>query len=315
VAIKSLGLFSGSANRELAEAIAAGLGTRLGAARLSRFSDGEMFCQIEENVRGVHSYVIQPTCSPVNDNLIELLIMVDALRRASAGSITAVLPYYGYARQDRKMAPRTPITSRLVADLLQTAGVSRVLCVDLHAAQIQGFFSVPFDHLFALPVFLEDYLKVRFDQRAVFVSPDAGGVERARAYSKRLGASLAIIDKRRARANESEVMHLIGDVKDRECVILDDLIDTAGTLCTAARAVMDKGARRVVACATHGVFSGPAIQRIEESPLDEVVVTDSVPASKESKHSTKIRYLSIARLLAEAIRRIDANDSVSSLFV
>ena len=315
MAIKSLGLFSGSANRELAEAIAAGLGTRLGAARLSRFSDGEMFCQIEENVRGVHSYVIQPTCSPVNDNLIELLIMVDALRRASAGSITAVLPYYGYARQDRKMAPRTPITSRLVADLLQTAGVSRVLCVDLHAAQIQGFFSVPFDHLFALPVFLEDYLKVRFDQRAVFVSPDAGGVERARAYSKRLGASLAIIDKRRARANESEVMHLIGDVKDRECVILDDLIDTAGTLCNAARAVMDKGARRVVACATHGVFSGPAIQRIEESPLDEVVVTDSIPASKDGKRSTKIRYLSIARLLAEAIRRIDANDSVSSLFV
>jgi ribose-phosphate pyrophosphokinase len=315
VAIKSLGLFSGNANRELAEAIALGLGTRLGAARLSRFSDGEMFCQIEENVRGVHSYVIQPTCSPVNDNLIELLIMVDALRRASAGSITAVLPYYGYARQDRKMAPRTPITSRLVADLLQTAGVSRVLCVDLHAAQIQGFFSVPFDHLFALPVFLEDYLKVRFDQRAVFVSPDAGGVERARAYSKRLGASLAIIDKRRARPNESEVMHLIGDVKDRECIILDDLIDTAGTLCNAARAVMEKGAKRVVACATHGVFSGPAIQRIEESPLDEVVVTDSIPASKASRGSTKIRYLSIARLLAEAIRRIDANDSVSSLFV
>ena len=315
MAIKSLGLFSGNANRELAEAIATGLGTRLGAARLSRFSDGEMFCQIEENVRGVHSYVIQPTCSPVNDNLIELLIMVDALRRASAGSITAVLPYYGYARQDRKMAPRTPISSRLVADLLQTAGVSRVLCVDLHAAQIQGFFSVPFDHLFALPVFLEDYLKVRFDQRAVFVSPDAGGVERARAYSKRLGASLAIIDKRRARANESEVMHLIGDVKDRECIILDDLIDTAGTLCNAARAVMDKGARRVVACATHGVFSGPALQRIEESPLDEVVVTDSIPASKDGRHSTKIRYLSIARLLAEAIRRIDANDSVSSLFV
>lgn len=315
MAIKSLGLFSGNANRELAEAIAVGLGTRLGAARLSRFSDGEMFCQIEENVRGVHTYVIQPTCSPVNDNLIELLIMVDALRRASAGSITAVLPYYGYARQDRKMAPRTPITSRLIADLLQTAGVSRVLCVDLHAAQIQGFFTIPFDHLFALPVFLEDYLKTRFDQSAVFVSPDAGGVERARAYSKRLGASLAIIDKRRARANESEVMHLIGDVKDRECIILDDLIDTAGTLCNAARAVMDKGARRVVACATHGVFSGPAIQRIEESPLDEVVVTNSIPASKDSRRCTKIRYLSIARLLAEAIRRIDANDSVSSLFV
>jgi ribose-phosphate pyrophosphokinase len=315
VAIKSLGLFSGNANRELAEAIAHGLGTKLGAARLSRFSDGEFFCQIEENVRGVHSYVIQPTCSPVNDNLIELLIMVDALRRASAGSITAVLPYYGYARQDRKMAPRTPISSRLVADLLQTAGVSRVLCVDLHAAQIQGFFSVPFDHLFALPVFLEDYLKTSFDQRAVFVSPDAGGVERARAYSKRLGASLAIIDKRRARANESEVMHLIGDVKDRECIIVDDLIDTGGTLCNAARAVMEKGAKRVVACATHGVFSGNAIQRIEESPLDEVVVTNSIPASKDGKRSSKIRYLSIARLLAEAIRRIDANDSVSSLFV
>jgi len=315
VAIKSLGLFSGNANRELAEAIAHGLGTKLGAARLSRFSDGEMFCQIEENVRGVHSYVIQPTCSPVNDNLIELLIMVDALRRASAGSITAVLPYYGYARQDRKMAPRTPISSRMVADLLQTAGVSRVLCVDLHAAQIQGFFSVPFDHLFALPVFLEDYLKTSFDQHAVFVSPDAGGVERARAYSKRLGASLAIIDKRRSRANESEVMHLIGDVKDRECIIVDDLIDTGGTLCNAARAVMEKGAKRVVACATHGVFSGPAIQRIEESPLDEVVVTNSIPAAKDGKLSSKIRYLSIARLLAEAIRRIDANDSVSSLFV
>jgi ribose-phosphate pyrophosphokinase len=315
VAIKSLGLFSGNANRELAEEIAHGLGIKLGAARLSRFSDGEMFCQIEENVRGVHSYVIQPTCSPVNDNLIELLIMVDALRRASAGSITAVLPYYGYARQDRKMAPRTPISSLLVADLLQVAGVSRVLCVDLHAAQIQGFFTVPFDHLFALPVFLEDYLRKTFDQRAVFVSPDAGGVERARAYSKRLGASLAIIDKRRARANESEVMHLIGDVKDRECIIVDDLIDTGGTLCNAARAVMDKGAKRVVACATHGVFSGPALQRINESPLDEVVVTNSIPPPLDGKRSKKIKYLSIARLLAEAIRRIDANDSVSSLFV
>jgi ribose-phosphate pyrophosphokinase len=315
VAIKSLGLFSGNSNRELAEEIAHGLGTRLGAARLSRFSDGEMFCQIEENVRGVHTYVIQPTCSPVNEHLMELLIMVDALRRASAGSITAVLPYYGYARQDRKMAPRTPISSRLVADLMQTSGVSRVLCVDLHAAQIQGFFTVPVDHLFALPVFLEDYLRTTFDQRAVFVSPDAGGVERARAYSKRMGASLAIIDKRRARANESEVMHLIGDVKDRDCIIVDDLIDTGGTLCNAARAVMDKGARRVVACATHGVFSGPALQRIDESPLDEVVVTNSIPPSRDGKRSPKIKYLSIARLLAEAIRRIDANDSVSSLFV
>jgi ribose-phosphate pyrophosphokinase len=315
VAIKSLGLFGGNANRELAHEIARELGTRLGAARISRFSDGEMFVQVEENVRGVHTYVIQPTCSPVNENLMELLIMVDALKRASAGSITAVLPYYGYARQDRKVAPRTPITARLAADLLQTAGVNRILCVDLHAAQIQGFFNVPFDHLFALPVFLEDYLKQSFNESAVFVSPDAGGVERARAYSKRLGASLAIIDKRRERANESEVMHLIGDVKGRDCIIVDDLIDTGGTLCNAARAVMDKGARRVVACASHGVFSGPALQRIEESPLDEVVITNSIPRKPESLGSKKIKSLSIAKLLAEAIRRIDANDSVSSLFV
>ncbi len=314
MAIKSLGLFSGNSNRALAEEIAGGLGTRLGACRLSRFSDGEMFCQIEENVRGVHSYVIQSTCSPVNDNLFELLIMVDALRRASAGSITAVMPYYGYARQDRKVAPRTPITSRLVADLLQSAGVDRLLCVDLHAAQIQGFFNVPFDHLFALPVFLEDYLRRTFDEHAVFVSPDAGGVERARAYSKRLGASLAIIDKRRERANESEVMHLIGDVRGRDCIIVDDMIDTGGTLCNAARAVVDQGARRVVACASHGVFSGPALERIEASPLAEVVVTNSIP-SRGTTPSAKIKYLSIAKLLAEAIRRIDANDSVSSLFV
>jgi ribose-phosphate pyrophosphokinase len=315
VAIKSLGLFGGNANRDLANEIARELGTRLGDVRISRFSDGEMFVQVEENVRGVHTYVIQPTCSPVNENLMELLIMVDALRRASAGSITAVLPYYGYARQDRKVAPRTPITARLAADLLQTAGVNRILCVDLHAAQIQGFFNVPFDHLFALPVFLEDYLKQSFNETAVFVSPDAGGVERARAYSKRLGASLAIIDKRRERANESEVMHLIGDVRGRDCIIVDDLIDTGGTLCNAARAVMDKGARRVVACASHGVFSGPALQRIEESPLDEVVITNSIPRKPESFGSKKIKSLSIAKLLAEAIRRIDANDSVSSLFV
>lgn len=315
MAIKSLGLFAGSSNRPLAEEIARGLGTRLGEAKLSRFSDGEMFCQINENVRGVHTYVLQSTCSPVNDNLFELLLMVDALRRASVGSITAVMPYYGYARQDRKVAPRTPITARLVADLLQSAGVDRLLFVDLHAAQIQGFFNVPVDHLFALPVFLSDYLRVKFDANAVFVSPDAGGVERARAYSKRLGASLAIIDKRRERANESEVMHLIGDVKDRDCIIIDDMIDTGGTLCNAARAVMEHGARSVVACASHGVFSGPAVDRIEASPLTEVVVTSSVPATDASLKSSKIKYLSIARLLAEAIRRIDANDSVSSLFV
>jgi len=241
--------------------------------------------------------------------------MCDALRRASTKSITAVIPYYGYARQDRKAAPRTPITSKLVADLLVAAGVGRVVSIDLHAGQIQGFFNIPFDHLHALPVFLEDYLKPAFDQSAVFVSPDAGGVERARAYSKRLGASLAIIDKRRPRANESEVMHLIGDVRNRDCIIVDDMIDTGGTLCNAARAVMEQGARSVVACASHGVFSGPALERIESSPLSEVVVTNSIPPSKAEKGSSKIKYISSAKLLAEAIRRIDANDSVSSLFV
>jgi ribose-phosphate pyrophosphokinase len=315
VAVKRICIFTGNANPELAREIAKVLDTPLGEARVSRFSDGETFCEIRENVRGLDTYVVQPTCSPVNDNLMELLIMCDALRRASAAAITAVIPYYGYARQDRKVAPRTPITSKLVADLLVAAGVSRVVCVDLHAGQIQGFFNIPFDHLYALPVFLDDYLKNRFDQAAVFVSPDAGGVERARAYSKRLGASLAIIDKRRESPNVSEVMHLIGDVGNRDCIIVDDIIDTAGTLCNAARAVKENGARRVVACATHGVLSGPAVQRIEESPLEEVVVTNSIPPTEESSACSKIRFLSIGRLLGEAIRRIHNSDSVSSLFV
>jgi ribose-phosphate pyrophosphokinase len=315
VALKRFCLFTGNANPELAAEIAKVLDTPLGEARVSRFSDGETFCEIRENVRGLDTYVIQPTCSPVNDNLMELLIMCDALRRASAAAITAVIPYYGYARQDRKVAPRTPITSKLVADLLVTAGVSRVLCVDLHAGQIQGFFNIPLDHLYALPVFLDDYLKVRFGKDSVFVAPDAGGVERTRAYSKRIGASLAIIDKRRERANVSEVMHLIGDVEGKDCIIVDDLIDTAGTLCNAARAVMDGGARSVVACATHGVLSGPAVQRIEESQLTEVVVTNSILHSEEARASKKIKFLSIGRLLGEAIRRIHNSDSVSSLFV
>ncbi|MFZ5890348.1 MAG: ribose-phosphate pyrophosphokinase [Myxococcota bacterium] len=310
-----ISIFTGNANPELAQEIAQVLGTALGQARVSRFSDGETFCEIRENVRGLDTYVIQPTSSPVNDNLMELLIMCDALRRASAAGITAVIPYYGYARQDRKVAPRTPITSKLVADLLVAAGVTRVLCVDLHAGQIQGFFNIPFDHLYALPVFLEDYLQQRFSAETVFVSPDAGGVERARAYSKRLGATLAIIDKRRDRPNVSEVMHLIGDVRGRDCIIVDDMIDTAGTLCNAARAAMDYGARRVVACATHGVLSGPAVQRIEQSPLEEVVVTNSFPLSEEARACKKIRVLSIGRLLGEAIRRIHNSDSVSSLFV
>jgi ribose-phosphate pyrophosphokinase len=315
VAVKRFCIFTGNANPELAAEIAKVLDTPLGEARVSRFSDGETFCEIRENVRGMDTYVVQPTCSPVNDNVMELLIMCDALRRASAAAITAVIPYYGYARQDRKVAPRTPITSKLIADLLVASGVTRVLCVDLHAGQIQGFFNIPFDHLYALPVFLDDYLKGRFTKDAVFISPDAGGVERTRAYSKRLDASLAIIDKRRERANVSEVMHLIGDVKDRDCIIVDDIIDTAGTLCNAARAVIDGGARRVVACASHGVFSGPAVQRIEESPLEAVVVTNSITPSEEAAACSKIKFLSIGRLLGEAIRRIHNSDSVSSLFV
>ncbi len=307
-------LFTGNANPDLALEIAHALDTPLGDSRVSRFSDGETFCEIKENVRGLDIYLVQPTCSPVNDNLMELLIMCDALRRASAASITAVLPYYGYARQDRKVAARTPITSKLVADLLVAAGVSRVVCVDLHAGQIQGFFNIPFDHLYAMPVFLNDYLTAHYDGAAVFIAPDAGGVERTRAYSKRLGAKFAIIDKRRERANVSEVMHLIGDVRDRDCIIVDDMIDTAGTLCNAARAVMEHGARSVVAVATHGVLSGPAVQRIAESPLKQVVVTNSIKASDEARACPKITQVSIAKLLAEAIRRIHNSDSVSSLF-
>src|SRR5438045_3228209 len=245
---KKVCIFSGNANPELAAKIAAYLETPLSKCRTVRFSDGESFVEINENVRGVDAFVIQPTCSPVNDNVMELLILCDALRRASAGSITAVIPYYGYARQDRKVAPRTPITSKLVADLIAASGVTRVVSVDLHAGQIQGFFNIPFDHLYALPIMMEDYLKRNFDSHAVFVSPDAGGVERARAYSKRLNASLAIIDKRRERANVSEVMNLIGDVRGKDCIIIDDMIDTAGTLAGAAKALQDHGAKRVVAC-------------------------------------------------------------------
>ncbi len=315
MAVKRICLFTGNANPELAQEISRVLGSPMGEARVSRFSDGETFCEIRENVRGLDTYVVQPTSSPVNDNVMELLILCDALRRASAASITAVIPYYGYARQDRKVAPRTPITSKLVADVLVTAGVNRVVCVDLHAGQIQGFFNIPSDHLYALPVFLDDYLKHRFDENAVVISPDAGGVERARAYSKRLGASLAIVDKRREHANVSEVMNIIGDVEGLDCIIIDDIIDTAGTLCNAARALMDHGAKSVVACATHGVLSGPAIQRIQESALKEVVVTNSIAPSEEARACSKIKVLSIGRLLGEAIRRIHNSDSVSSLFV
>ncbi len=315
MSFKSTCVFSGNANTELAAAIAQYLELPVGRLSASRFSDGECFVRIQENVRGVDVYVIQPTCAPVNDNLMELLVMIDALKRASAGSITAVMPYYGYARQDRKSAPRTPITAKLVADLLSSSGVDRVVAMDLHAAQIQGFFNVPFDHLFAMPVFLE-HLRPRFGgSTPVFVSPDAGGVERARAYAKRLDADLAIIDKRRPKANVSEVMHIIGDIEDRDCVLLDDMIDTAGTLTNAARALEEKGARRIFAAATHPVLSGPAIERIIDSPLEQVIVTDTIPLPEEAVGHEKFKVLSVAKLLGEAIKRIHHSDSVSSLFV
>ena len=311
---KSISIFSGTSNPELTKAIAGSLEVPLGRAELTRFSDGEVFARIQENVRGVDVYLVQSTCTPVNDNVMELLVFCDALRRASAASITAVIPYYGYGRQDRKSAPRTPITAKLIADLLTSAGISRVVAIDLHAGQIQGFFNVPFDHLFANKVFL-DYLRPKFAlELPVFVSPDAGGVERTRAYAKRMEADLAIIYKRREKANVSEVMNIIGDIRDRDCIIVDDMIDTAGTLCNAAKALKERGARRVFAAATHAVLSGPAIERIRTSALEEVVVTDTIPISPAAKESGKFKVLSVAGLLGEAIKRIHHSDSVSSLF-
>lgn len=311
---KSICIFTGHANPVLAEQIASYLEVPLGRVRISKFSDGEVFAEVQENVRGVDCYVVQPTCAPVNDHLMELLVMIDTLKRASAASITAVMPYYGYARQDRKVAPRTPITAKLVADLLQSAGASRVVAMDLHAGQIQGFFNVPFDHLYAMPVFL-DYLQPKLATGSVCVSPDAGGVERARAYAKRLGSELAIIDKRRAAANVSEVMNIVGAVEGRDCVIIDDMVDTAGTLTNAAKALVERGAARVFAAATHGVLSGPAVERIASSMLEEVVLTDTIPMRPETKHVNKFKVLSVSRLLGEAIKRIHHSDSVSSLFV
>ncbi len=311
---KSISLFSGNANPALSAAIAENLGVALGRLKAGRFSDGEIAVEIGENVRGADVYLLQSTCAPVNDSIMEMLIMADALRRSSAESITAVIPYFGYARQDRKVAGRTPISAKLVADLITTAGIDRVLTVDLHAGQIQGFFNIPVDNLFAMPVLLEEIRKLGLSE-PVMVSPDAGGVERARAYAKRLNASLAIIDKRRERANVSEVMNIIGDVRDRDCVLLDDMIDTAGTLTNAARALADAGARRVYAAATHPVLSGPAMARIADSPLVEVIVTDSIPLRGEALTNPKFRVASLAALLGEAIRRIDHSDSISSLFV
>jgi ribose-phosphate pyrophosphokinase len=312
--IKALTIFGGNANRDLAESICKCVEARPGAAEVTTFSDGEIFVEINENVRGVNCFVVQPTCAPVNQNLMELLIMIDALKRASAGSIVAVIPYFGYARQDRKVKPRTPISAKLVADLITAAGADRVVSVDLHAGQIQGFFNIPVDHLFSMPVMIE-YLKQHHGKDSVLVSPDAGGVERARAYSKRLNATLAIIDKRREKANVSEVMHIIGDVKGKDAILVDDMIDTAGTLTSAAKALMEAGARTVSACASHAVLSGPAIQRITDSPLSEVVVTDTIPLRPEAKACPKIKQLSVARLLGEAIKRIHHGDSISSLFI
>jgi len=311
---RAISLFSGNANLALAGAIAHQLQVPLGRVKAGRFSDGEIAVEIGENVRGSETYLIQSTCAPVNDSIMEMLIMADALRRSSADSITVIMPYYGYARQDRKVAGRTPISAKLVADLITTAGVDRVLTVDLHAGQIQGFFNIPVDNLYAMPVLLDEIRALKLEE-PVMVSPDAGGVERARAYAKRMNSTLAIIDKRRERANVSEVMHIIGDVKDRDCVLLDDMIDTAGTLTNAARALADAGARRVYAAATHAVLSGPAVHRIVDSPLVEVIVTDSIPLRGEAQGNPKFRQASLARLLGEAIRRIHNSDSISSLFV
>jgi len=307
-------IFAGNAHPALAQEICDYLSMPLGRASVRTFSDGEVFVEIGENVRGADVFVIQPTCPPVDHNVMELLIMVDALRRASARRITAVLPYYGYARQDRKAAPRVPISAKLVADIITTAGARRVLAMDLHATQIQGFFSIPVDHLFAAPILL-NYLRNRFPEEVVMVSPDAGGVERTRAFAKRLGAGLAIIDKRRDRPNETQVMNIIGDVKGKTAVILDDMVDTAGTLCKAAEALKEHGANEVHACITHPVLSGPAVSRIRESVLKSLVVTNTIPLREAAQKVDKIKVLSVSDLLGEAIRRIHKDDSVSSLFV
>jgi len=308
-------VFTGNSNPALAQKICDCLHVPLGAARVRTFSDGEIMIEITENVRGRDVYIIQSTCAPTNNNLMELLIMTDALKRASAATITAVIPYYGYARQDRKAAPRTPITAKLVADLITTAGVDRVVTIDLHAGQIQGFFNIPVDNLYAAPVIL-DYLKTRFKgEEVVMVTPDAGGTERARAFAKRLDCTLAVIDKRRTGPNVAEVMHLIGDVRGKIAIILDDMIDTAGTLTQAAKALKENGARAIYACATHGVLSGPAIERINNSDIEEIVLTDTIPLGGKEELTGKVRMLSVADLLAEAIRRIHEDESVSSLFV
>lgn len=312
----SMMVFSGNANLALSYGIVKKLNMRLGMAAVGRFSDGELAVEIEENVRGKDVFIIQPTCSPTNDNLMELLVMIDALKRASASRITAVMPYYGYARQDRRSrSARVPISAKLVAKMIEQAGAHRVLTVDLHAEQIQGFFDIPVDNVYSSPILLGDVWRQQYKDLIV-VSPDVGGVVRARALAKRLDdADLAIIDKRRPKANVSEIMHIIGDVDGRNCVMIDDLVDTAGTLCNAAAALKKHGATKVVAYCTHAVLSGPAMKNLNGSELDELVVTDTIPLNQDAVESGKIRQLSVAEMLAETIRRIAVGESVSSLYV
>jgi ribose-phosphate pyrophosphokinase len=313
--MKGLKIFAGNAHPSLAKKVAEAAGVELGHSEVTHFADGEIQVEIHESVRGKHVFIIQSTCSPVNQNYMELFIMLDALRRASAASITAVMPYYGYARQDRKVAPRAPISAKCMADLITTAGADRVVAVDLHAAQIQGFFNVPVDHLFAIPTLARAWRETHGSgEEFVAVSPDAGGVERTRAFAKRIESSMAIIDKRRTGPNEAKALHLIGDVRGKIAVIVDDMIDTAGTLTQAVDSLIKNGAKQVFAVATHPVFSGPAISRLKESPITKVWVTDTIPLSEAAQASGKIEVVSVAPVLAEAIKRIHGNDSVSSLF-
>lgn len=311
---KSLMVFSGNANLELAQNVSKWLGVPLGRADVQQFSDGETNVELNENVRGQDVFIIQPTCHPTNDNLMELLLMADALHRSSADRITAVVPYFGYARQDRRVrSARVPISAKVVADMISAAGVDRLLTVDLHAEQIQGFFSIPVDNVYGSPLLVEDVIRQNY-QNLVVVSPDIGGVVRARAFAKQLDVDLAIIDKRRPKANESQVMHLIGDVKDRTCLIVDDMVDTAGTLCKAADALKEQGAIKVVSYCTHPVLSGNAIHNINSSSLDTLVVTDTIPLKSEAKNCKKIRQLSLAKFLGESIRRVSNEESVSAMF-
>jgi ribose-phosphate pyrophosphokinase len=315
VAYDSLMVFTGNANPRLAEDVVRHLNIHLGRATVGRFSDGEVLVEILENVRGKDVFVLQSTCTPTNDNLMEIMLMVDALRRASAGRITAAIPYFGYARQDRRVrSARVPITARVVADMLTVVGVNRVLTMDLHSDQIQGFFDIPVDNIYSTPILMGDIWKQNYEDLLV-VSPDVGGVVRARAVAKRLDCDLAIIDKRRPKPNVAKVMHIIGDVKDRTCIIMDDMVDTANTLCEAAAALKEHGARRVVAYITHPVLSGSAVERINRSQLDELVVTDTIPLRDDARQCSRIRVLTVAELLAETIRRISNEDSVSSLFM